>query len=346
MRICIPIPFRPEGGGFYFLDSFRRHLSGAGWPVLDDIDDEYDVLFTNHWMVPRRDILRAIRRNPRVTVVQRIDGAAADYGRMDDSDRGQSAVNRLADVTIFQSRYCRYSTREKFPVIGQDGPVIHNPVDIELFRPDGARRDLAGAVRVACITWSTNPLKGAAAIYEVARANPDVSFHLCGRYPDAPALANLHARGVLGRTDLAAVLRSCHVLLTFSQNEACPNHVLEGMASGLPVLYHDSGAAGELVRTCGAAVSVETFRRRLDEVMMRRDELAAMARACVVEHHRPDRIFAAYLAAIAGAADRRVRPGRYIMSLGEIPLSGALAAAADFSSRARQRILATRGKLI
>lgn len=345
MRVCIPIPFRPEGGGFYFLDSFRRHLSRCGWPVLESIDDDYDVLFTNHWMVPRHDILRAVRRNPRVCIVQRIDGAAADYGRKDNSDRSQSAVNRIADLTIFQSRYCRHSTREKFSVIGQDGPVIHNPVDVELFRPDGPRRDLLGAIRVACVTWSTNPLKGAADIYEVAGANPDVNFHLCGRYPDAPTLANVHTHGILGRADLAAVLRSCDVLLTFSRNEACPNHVLEGLASGLAVLYHDSGASGELVRDCGAAVSVSTFRSRLDEVLMRRDELAAAARACALAHHHPDRIFSAYLEKIAAVASRRPRPARYIMALGEIPLAGALANAADLTRRVRQRLIRMRGTI-
>jgi hypothetical protein len=130
MRICIPIPFRPEGGGFYFLDGFRSYLGAVGWQVVDSINDSYDVLFTNHWMVSRRDMLRAIARNPKLCIVQRIDGAAQDYGRPGDADMRQRAVNRLAGVTIFQSQYCRYSTRTKFPVIINDGPVISNPVDV------------------------------------------------------------------------------------------------------------------------------------------------------------------------------------------------------------------------
>ena len=197
MKICIPIEFRSQGGGFYFLNAFTRHLAEAGWEILSDVKTTYDVLFTNHWMVPRSEILRAIRFNPQVRVVQRIDGAAQDYGRNPESDQRQRAVNLLADLTIFQSEYCRFSTREKYPVILQDGPVIHNPVDIGLFNPAGHKRPFETPKDlVACVTWSTNPMKGAASIYEVASSNPTLGFVLCGQYPDAPDLPNIFLLGV------------------------------------------------------------------------------------------------------------------------------------------------------
>lgn len=337
MRICIPIPFRAEGGGFYFLESFRKFLLGEGWQVVDTINDHYDVLFTNHWMVSRRDILRAISRNPMLCVVQRIDGAAQDYGRSADADRRQRAVNYLADVTIFQSDYCHYSTRTKFPVIVNDGPVITNPVDIDTFRPDGRRVELPGSIRVACATWSTNPMKGAAEIYAVAAGNPSVDFHLCGRYLDSPTLRNIHQHGVLGRQDLANVLRSCHVLLTFSRNEACPNHVLEALASGLPVLYHDSGAAAEVVRDCGRPVTTGNFAEQLAAIMSNHAALGNAARNCAVDDHHPDRIFKRYLDAIEVAVRRpRAWGTRYVQSLLEVPVRDAAQVASAVIGRVQK----------
>jgi glycosyltransferase involved in cell wall biosynthesis len=295
MKVCIPIEFRREGGGYYFLDLFTRFLEEAGWEVIQEIDEQYDVLFTNHWMTPLRDVLRAIRRNPKVSIVQRIDGAAQNYGRDPEADVRQRAVNRFADLTIFQSAYAKFSTRELFKVIPQDGPVIHNPVDLGIFRPDGERMDFLQTIRVACVTWSTNPLKGSAQIYEVAKAMPEVGFVLCGSYADAPALPNVHKLGLLDREQLATALRSCQALLTFSQNEACPNHVLEALACGLPVLYGDSGAMREVIGECGLPVTVETFAVGLEEINSGLKERSWQARKRAEEMFSPEVTLSKYI---------------------------------------------------
>lgn len=319
MRICVPIPFRPEGGGQYFLQQFRLFLNAQGHSTTDTVRDRFDVLFTNHWLVSLPDIFRAIRRNPSLRLVQRIDGAATDYGRRGDADQRQHEVSRLADLTIFQSEYCRWSTRTKFPVITQDGPVIHNPVDLVGFTPVGPTLPLLGDTRMAAVTWSTNPKKGSAQIYELARRHPRIDFHLCGRYPDAPTLSNVHAHGVLDREQLPIVLRSCHAMVTFSENEACPNHVLEALASGLPVLYGDSGAMREVVGDAGMDVTVESFGDRLQAVARDWPAWRARSRHRAVACFDPSIVFARYLAAIEqarSAALRMSRTPRLILAAG------------------------------
>src|SRR5204863_8851183 len=109
---------------------------------------------------PRARILRAMRRNPRLRIVQRVDGAAQDYGRGPAADTVQLAVSRLSDLTVFQSEYARKATLERFRVIAHDGPVIYNPVDLMRFTPEGERLPLAVTPRVASVSWSTNPKKG------------------------------------------------------------------------------------------------------------------------------------------------------------------------------------------
>ncbi len=295
-RFCFPVRM-PEvgGGGFRFLASFKSWLRAQGFAVTESILAPFDVLFVNSWQTSPGLLLLGLLRNPHARVVHRIDGSAQDYGRGAKADLMQARVNRLVDATIFQSTYSRLSTREKFHVIRGDGPVIHNPVDTNTFRPDGKRRDLSGACRVACCAWSTNPMKGAADVYAVARRNPHVRFILIGRYPDAPVLSNLQHLGVLPTPELAVAYRSCDVFLTFARNEACPNVVLEALASGLPVLYHPSGAASEIVGECGLPVTVEGFAEALTKVMDDRATLARAAREHVEHLFVPDKVFARYL---------------------------------------------------
>ena len=92
MRVCIPIEFKRQGGGFYFLDNLSAYLDKLGWQVSRNLNDNYQVLFTNHWLTPYPHIMQAIRRNPDLRVVQRIDGAAQNYGRNAEADERQSRV--------------------------------------------------------------------------------------------------------------------------------------------------------------------------------------------------------------------------------------------------------------
>lgn len=304
LSFCLPVePPARGGGGFRFLRNFEAFLDRRAIPWTRRLGAGARVLFVNAWHTGWESIIAAAWTNPSVTVVHRVDGAAADYGRDPAVDRVQSRVNRLADLTIFQSEYCRYSTREKFLVIAHDGPAIHNPVDVKLFSPEGERAALPpfDGPRLCAVTWSTNPRKGAASLYRLSQALPQVQFVLCGRFDNAPARANVARTGVLEAAGVAGVLRACDVLATFSQNEACPNVVLEALATGLPVLYLDSGATKELASDCGVAVTEETFAGALASVLADRAALSRRARARALERFSPDDVFARYLAHIGEA---------------------------------------------
>jgi glycosyltransferase involved in cell wall biosynthesis len=304
-RLCVPIDMRPQGGMYTFLGYLAAWLSRNGLGFTHDIDGEYDILFANSWVVPPAVVRRQKRRRPALRVVHRIDGSAVDYGRPPAADRIQARVNLFADLTIFQSRYSRHSTREKFRVIVHDGPLIYNPVDVECFAPAGPRLDLpANGPRVACASWSVNPRKGAADIDALAEAHRSVTFVLCGRFDAVATRPNVVRLGHLGREAMARALRSCDVFLNLSENESCPNVVLEALASGLPVLFRDSGGVPELVADCGCAVDRSTFAAMLQDVLSRREALGQAARLRAVRHFAADRVFPQYWAAFE--ASRRL----------------------------------------
>jgi glycosyltransferase involved in cell wall biosynthesis len=317
VKLCIPIAPKAEGGMYTFIGLLKSYLDVHGIPHTADVDDEYDVLFVNSWAVPYETVRRAKTEHPNVRVVQRVDGSSMDYGGYRSGDVRQARVNMLADLTIFQSAYSKLSTTKKFHVVSQDGPVIYNPVDLAVFTPDGETLRLTpGRPSVACASWSTNPGKGTRDVDRLAEAHPDVDFVLCGRFEGLGLRDNLIHLGHVSRRDIARAFRSCDVLLNLSENDPAPNVVIEALASGLPVLYRDSGGVPELVGECGAPVTIAGFRGQLHALMARHEAIGAAARARAAREFSPDKIFPQYLAAMASATRRSLPTNWTIVRLG------------------------------
>jgi glycosyltransferase involved in cell wall biosynthesis len=282
---------------YTFVGNLTAYLRRHGICYTESLSDEFDILFVNSFAVPFRDVLAVKRSRPAVKVVQRLDGSARDYGRYGDGDDRQAQVNLLADLTVFQSEYARFGVRNKYRVISQDGPVIYNPVDVDLFRPanDPSERVRPRVVNAA---FSMNPLKGARTLDWLASRHADIDFVLCGRYQGICNRPNVHKMGLLDRAELADTLRSCDVFLSLTENDSCPNVVLEALASGLPVLYRRSGGVPELVGQCGVATEPASFRNALADVLDRRRELSRAARQRAVDCFHPEQIFDRYLHAM------------------------------------------------
>lgn len=305
LRICIPIEDRARGGMYTFLRYFREWMDRQGMAHTGAMEDDYDVLFVNSFMVPFEAVRAARDRLPGMKVVQRVDGSAADYGRDVLDDVRQARVNLLSDLTVFQSGYGRLATTRKFRVLPDRGEVISNPVDHRLFEPEGTTMALPGDVKVGFVSYSTNPRKGAPLLYSLAAACPGVSFFLAGEQRDVPALGNVRALGAMPHDGLPPFLRGCHVMAFLAENETCPNVVLEAMACGVPVLYLDSGGTSEIVGEAGLPVTVETFDEQLRRVLHDRPKWSARARKRVVDNFTPDHIFPRYIRAVEGTRRRR-----------------------------------------
>ena len=285
---------------YTFLANLTAYLRRHGIGYTRDLNDEYDILFVNSFAVPFEAVFAAKRARPTLKVVQRLDGSARDYGRYGDGDDRQAQVNLLADLTVFQSHYARYGVRDKYRVIPQDGPVIYNPVDLDLFRPADSPPENPRP-RVANAAFSMNPKKGARSLDLLAESHPDIDFVLCGRYDSIGEHPNVRQMGFLNQADLADVFRTCDVFLTLTENDSCPNVVLEALASGLPLLYRQSGGVPELVGQCGVPTELATFQSALGDVLGRQRELSKADRQRAIDCFAPDLIFERYLAAMESA---------------------------------------------
>jgi glycosyltransferase involved in cell wall biosynthesis len=142
------------------------------------------------------------------------------------------------------------------------------------------------------------------AVRAVARASRTIpiEFHLCGDGPQQPfarALAQqlgidglCHFHGQVPRVAVIDRMRSSHVLLFPSLKEATSATVPEALATGLPVLCHDTCGHGDIVtEEVGVGVPVTDPPRSVE----------AFAEALVSLSREPERLRACSIAAAQGA---------------------------------------------
>ncbi|GAB4517774.1 MAG: hypothetical protein Tsb0013_22000 [Phycisphaerales bacterium] len=241
---------------------------GVSW-TLDPEEPGVDVALLTQWSRPVDVVERLKGRG--VRIVHRLDGRARSLVKVYEMDEENRAINRLADWTVYQSAYVRdHTTREVETFFGPEPPIvadpsraslIYNGVDRGVFNEWGEPepfRDDAG-LRVLHVSFGSGVRKGVGEVVRLAellRGNERIRFYCLGRQGGdivwgerLRALENVTELGPTGdRERIAAIMRACDVLLFPSVNDYCPNTVLEAMACGLPVIYHDSGGTPEIVR--------------------------------------------------------------------------------------------------
>jgi glycosyltransferase involved in cell wall biosynthesis len=293
--ICIPRGIGRGGGCETFWNYFEKYLSKNSIYYHRDIFKKSDFLMLNSWQGSYYSYKLCNILYPKRIKVQRIDGSAKEYGRGGYWDEKQKRINKIVDLVIYQSEFSRYVTSEKHAIIDGTGCVIYNPVDTDLFSPHGETLSLSGATRIAFCSNSANPKKGFHEVVAVAKNNPDLSFFVAGNMPESELPENIVLLGYLSKTELSKMLRSCHFFIFFSENESCPNIVLEAMASGLPVIYKDSGGTVEIVGDAGINASVETFRQALETLWENYKEFKMKAQIRAKREFSVNKIIHSYL---------------------------------------------------
>jgi len=171
--------------------------------------------------------------------------------------------------------------------------VIYNGVDAGRYRPPRAgereaTRESIGVPADAVVIMAVASLKELkrldvlirSAAPSIARPGSRVWLVLVGQGPERDKLESLAASlGVSSRVrllgvrdDVDSLLRGADIVALSSRTEAFPNVVLEGMATGLPVVTTDVGSVQEMVEPGSSALVVpagdgEAFRQALEALV-------------------------------------------------------------------------------
>lgn len=282
MRICIwyRTTESPWGGGNSFLRALAGQLVSMGHQVVDVPSPRDDVVLVNSWTADSTGrrlspgqvaAVRAIGRGPRwarlvppsvfhlagrrgPAILHRVDGVAELFrGRGGQADQTQFAINPLADHTAFQSKYCQEGFAQ-FGVRPKHSCIIHNATAPSIFFPFEEPHELGPVLRLLAVSWSPNSRKGFATIAQIAEV-PGVEVRFIGQWCPTVEPRKVRRLGVKAAPEIAEQMRQSDALVHAAMNEPCSNSIVEALASGLPVIYLDSGANRELAGEYGVELT-------------------------------------------------------------------------------------------
>jgi glycosyltransferase involved in cell wall biosynthesis len=185
--------------------------------------------------------------------------------RWQETNKPIAAAHAAADFILYQSLFCRASAERFLGAADAPSMVLHNAVDTGAFSPAEPRPE--GGPVILCAGTHMFRYRVQTAVDTLAavrRSLPDARLVFAGRYAwkagERDAMAELRQfakdhgverrveiRGPYTQDEAPALLRSAHILLHTTYNDACPRLVIEAMACGLPVVYSATGGTPELV---------------------------------------------------------------------------------------------------
>lgn len=157
-------------------------------------------------------------------------------------------INKLADVTVFQSEFVRNNVLPYLKT--ENWKVIINGADPTVFHDNQRER-----VYVGHVTNSVGDKKRLDLLEKAIKRHPEEKFLLVGNHNKSMInfsyYSNVKMIGPVDKNELASYYQTMKCLYFPSENDPCPNTVVESILSGVPVCYNHVGGTVEIVRDCG-----------------------------------------------------------------------------------------------
>ena len=234
-------------------------------------------------------------------------------GNWQAQNRRMARTFHKADYVFFQSEFCQRAAEEYLGHRDGAGEVLYNAVDTNFYRPpemvlplDGRafRFLLTGKIDEHLFYRIESSLRGLALAVGLGM---DVRLDISGWVaPSAQALATALAAelkiadrvrlsGPYTQEQAPVIYQGADAYIMTKHNDPCPNTVLEALASGLPVLYSNTGGVGELVGDAGIgldcvqswdephAPAAQAIAKGMIDIAAKHDDFSRIARIRAVE---------------------------------------------------------------
>ncbi len=254
------------------------------------------------------DIFHNICKRKNIKTVLRIDGfylpdvfdnrqhqnrsaRMMTVGRININQRIQKDI-LLSDWVVYQSEFSRKMAGKYLYNRTENYSIIYNGVDVSHFIPQHRRNKKI--VIMALGNWRDADIVCTCLesfrLFEKKRKS---EFKLIGQMAnDVEKRVNTwladHAQlgdsisivGKVGFEQLPDFINQCDIALHIKCGDWCPNAVLESLACGVPVVYHELGGTKETVGNAGIAIEYEPYcydeeyaRKASDSILKIADEL-------------------------------------------------------------------------
>lgn len=326
MRIWLPIELAETGGSSNFAYKFKQGIEQRGYQVhLGTSANNYDILLAS----PRASLslISSARRHGK-RVLHRLDGAhypATPVGWLFPAYNAPLTITQyLSHFTIYQSHYARRICQLLIgPRSSRKSAIVYNGVDTALFSPDGPLANIRRSADEHLFLTAQQfrrsdqiqPLIDALIAYKtryhaksrliVAGDFVQEAAHLAAELVDP----SIQLIGPIPNSQLPTFMRAADSFVYCHPNPACPNNVLEAMASGLPVIGINDGAMPELIqhRQDGYLISLpgrghlrprrfnpRAFASAMHQAIQNKAKLSQSARSRVVAKFSLDRMIDNY----------------------------------------------------
>ena len=254
----------PWGGGNNFIKALFDHGKDFDVAFTSDPKEKFDAILMidpryDEMGISANEIRQYKIENHTCPVLYRVNECDARKGT-NEIDSVIKGMNTFVDEYVFVStwieHYFCYQDQEESILIPRKASVIYNGVNKDHFF-ENENKQKSDKLRVVTHHWSNNYNKGFDIYNELDDVckNENIEFTYIGR--DLGTFRNTAVIAPLSGKDLGAALRDHDLYITASRFDPGPNHCIEAIASGLPILAHYLG--GGAVEFAGKENSYHLF---------------------------------------------------------------------------------------
>ena len=235
----------PWGGGNKTLQCLSDTLANAS-EITYNLEDDVDIIYCQDPKPDASGLWFQDLLNHRLKFNSKIVQRVGDIGTHRDESvtRLVYESTHLSDFVIFPSLWAKQALGYQ----KKNYCIIPNAPLGEFYTNRKDSRIDSEVVRIITHHWSNNPMKGFD-IYEQlgkwALNKKEVEFCYIGRYSEHHSKEGVNIVSPKDIKQLSQIIPKFDIYLTASKLEAGANHVLEGLACGLPVIYRVGGGSIE-----------------------------------------------------------------------------------------------------
>lgn len=234
----------PWGGGNKFVKNLASKLKSLNFEVTYELTPNVDIIFCfdprpNSSGLWYQDFLNHKAKYKSI-IMQRV-GDVGTHSKPELTSLVKQCM-QYSDYLIFPSHWAKnYINCDK-----NNAMVIDNKPQ-SIFYNFRSQNKTIDKIKIVTHHWSNNPKKGFD-VYEklgklIDEKSIDVDFTYIGRWNNDYSTKGIKIIEPKDSDSLSKILPQYNVYLTASLEEAGANHVLEAIASGLPILYRSGGGS-------------------------------------------------------------------------------------------------------